>query len=109
MRLESGAKAWPLSAFQGRRVLNDQVGGVNVVLIGDAETRTVRAYERGDRLFRAAPGGGLRVTAREGDWQITEAGLLGPAGEGLARLPGHVAYWFAWAGYLGERSELFTE
>ena len=36
----------------------------------------------------------------EGDrsWKVTEAALLGPGGETLPRLPGHLAYWFAWVG-----------
>ena len=27
--------------------------------------------------------------------------LIGPDGEELTRLPGHIAYWFAWSNYLG--------
>ena len=27
---------------------------------------------------------------------MTEDALLGPEGETLARLPGHLAYWFGW-------------
>lgn len=29
-------------------------------------------------------------------WQATESGLIGPGGEKLSRLPGHMAYWFGW-------------
>ncbi|HMB48366.1 MAG TPA: DUF3179 domain-containing protein, partial [Afifellaceae bacterium] len=36
----AAAKAWPVSAFATRPVINDAVGSRNVVLIGDAETRT---------------------------------------------------------------------
>ena len=29
-------------------------------------------------------------------WQVTEEGLIGPEGEALPRLSGHMAYWFGW-------------
>ena len=29
--------------------------------------------------------------------------------ERLLRLPGHMAYWFAWEGYLGAESELYGD
>ena len=104
MRLEGGIKAWPLDAFDNGRVLNDKVGSVNVVLIGDAKTRTVRAYERQDYEFESE----LKTTDGK-TWALTENTLESSDGYKLKRLPGHIAYWFAWAGYLGERSELFEE
>jgi hypothetical protein len=100
------AKAWPLAAFAGGVVINDAVGSRPVVLIGDAETRSVRAYERGGRYFEAAAEDAL-LQGPGGLWQVTEAALLGPSGARLTRVPGHLAYWFAWDGYLGVQSELY--
>ena len=34
------------------------------------------------------------------DWQIREDALVGPDGARLPRLPGHIAYWFAWQGFI---------
>ena len=34
------------------------------------------------------------------DWQIGEDALLGPDGGRLPRLPGHIAYWFAWQSFI---------
>ena len=70
------------------------------MLVGEAETRTVRADRRGDRAFAegAAPG---TVSAGGVDRAVTEDALVAPDGTRLARLPGHVSYWFAWDGYLG--------
>jgi hypothetical protein len=99
------AKAWPLAAFARTPVINDRVGDLAVVLVGDPDGRTVRAYERGGRTFRAA-GAGLRDD-RGGDWQMSEAALTGPGGETLARVAGQVSYWFAWDGYLGDAAELY--
>lgn len=100
IRVPGGAKAWPLIDFIDGAVINDAVGLETVVLIGDAETRTVRAYRRGDREF-AGSGDPGRLVADGADWSVGEDALVGPDGTRLARLPGHVAYWFAWDGYLG--------
>ena len=104
IRLAGGAKAWPLAAFANEPVINDTVGLTNVVLIGDANTQTVRAYDRGERVFA---GDGAHLTGAGGAWQITEDALIGPKGEHLLRVPGHVSYWFAWDGYLGAESALY--
>ena len=98
VRAPGGTKAWPLAAFKGGAVINDTVGFLDVVVVGDAEGRTVRAYEaKGHRFFPGTRPDLLRTG--EGDWRITEDALLGPDGSSLPRLPGHLAYWFAWAGY----------
>jgi len=104
VRVVGGAKAWPLTAFANIAVINDRVGFSNVVLIGDSATRSVRAYERGDIVFS---GNYNQIKSPDGNWQLTEAALIGPNQEMLPRVPGHVAYWFAWDGYLGAASELY--
>ncbi len=106
MRTVGAAKAWPLDAFEGGRVINDEIGDRPIVLIGDRATRTVRAYYREALRFERA--GDLRqVKGPGGIWQVTEGALIGPAGERLPRAPGHVSYWFAWDGYLGVKSTLY--
>jgi hypothetical protein len=91
----AASKAWPIETFAGGAVINDRVGQRQVVLVGDAATRTVRAYDRGGRSFG-------------GYWQIGEEALTGPDGTKLPRVPGHIAYWFAWNGYLGAESEVYS-
>ncbi|MEP1442890.1 MAG: DUF3179 domain-containing protein [Hyphomicrobiales bacterium] len=100
------AKAWPVKAFSEKKIINDTMAGKNIVLVGDAATRTVRAYQRGDQTFNVASDDGF-LKSETGDWKISEDVLTGPNGEELARIPGHVAYWFAWDGYLGVESELY--
>jgi hypothetical protein len=101
------ARAWPVDVFKELRVLNDTFNGRGVVLIGDAATRTVVAYERGKIEFSA--GDNALVLKNGADvWTVTEEALVGPDGRSLARIPGHVAYWFAWDGYMGARSTLYT-
>jgi hypothetical protein len=99
LRADGHERAWPLADFAGGRVINSEVGALGVVLIGDAASRTVRAYESGDRGFAAGPEPRTLV-ADDQTWRIEEDALLGPDGARLARLPGHVAYWFAWQGFI---------
>ena len=103
----AASKAWPVSAFAGGKVINDEIGGRNIVLIGDEATRTVRAYERGDREFSVAADLSA-LNDGGGDWSVGEDALTGPGGEKLPRMPGHIAYWFAWDGYIGIDSELYA-
>jgi hypothetical protein len=99
LRADGHEQAWPLDEFTGGRVVNADVGELSVVLVGDAATRTVRAYESGGRDF--APGSEPTTLVADGqDWQIQENALLGPDGARLARLPGHIAYWFAWQDFM---------
>ena len=95
-------KAWPLADFEGGRILHDWAGDLELVLIGDAATRSVRAYESKGRTFAAKPDRPLELTAAGESWRITEEALVGPGGERLERLPGHIAYWFAWSGFTEE-------
>lgn len=102
------AKAWPVEAFDGGNVINDAIGNRNIVLIGDASTRTVRAYYRNDLTFQKVDGSSDQLLGPDGNWGIEEDHLEGPDGTLLARVAGHVAYWFAWDSYLGVKSELYT-
>ena len=102
----AAAKAWPLAAFEGGRVINDRIGQRDIVLIGDSATRSVRAYDRGGRTFEAT-GDASRLDGPGGQWTLAASALVGPDGTRLDRLPGHVAYWFAWEGYMGVESELY--
>jgi hypothetical protein len=99
LRADGRERAWPLDDFTGGRVINAELGDLPVVLVGDAATRTVRAYEAGGREFAA--GSELATLVADGqEWQIKEDALIGPDGVRLARLPGHIAYWFAWQGFI---------
>ncbi len=101
------AKAWPLAAFTKQPVINDAVGGRDIVLVGNATTRSVRAYDRKGLSFEASDRSEI-LKGPGGSWKVTEQALVGPKGEKLARVPGHISYWFAWDGYLGIDSDLYT-
>jgi hypothetical protein len=99
LRVGDHEQAWPLDDFVGGRVINGAVGDLPVVLVGDAQTLTVRAYESEGRDFTAGSEP-TRLVADGRDWRIEEDALIGPNGARLARLPGHLAYWFAWQGFV---------
>jgi hypothetical protein len=106
IRVFGVAKAWPLSAFEGGQMVNDTIGDLPLVLIGDQATRTVRAYERGDLEF--APVAGGKLSSGDGVvWELGEEAMVAADGSSLPRVAGHIAYWFAWNGYLGAQSELY--
>ncbi len=100
------AKAWPLSAFSGGAVINDNIGARQIVLIGDQATRSVRAYDRGSLAFEPSSDPAV-VNGPGGAWQVGEDFLTGPDGTRLPRLAGRLSYWFAWESYWGEKSELY--
>ena len=83
------AKAWPLEAFARRPVISDAVADVAVVVIGDADTRTARAYERGGLQFTRK--NGALVSGDGAIWTMGEEALVAPDGRSLPRVAGHVA------------------
>ncbi len=108
LRLTGVQKAWPLDVFRGGRVINDRVGVIDIVLIGDAATRSVRAYRSAGRRFTRRAGSLRKLDADGQVWAVGETQLSGPDGQTLPRLPGHLAYWFAWSGYL-QGAELYAD
>jgi len=105
VRQFGAARAWPLDAFEKTPVINDSIGDTPLLLVGDSETRSVRAYERGGRTFTPASG---KIRDQDGVyWQITESALIGPDDTRLPRVAGHISYWFAWDNYMGDAATVF--
>ena len=107
IRSVAASKAWPLSAFADEPIINDGVGAQSLVLLGDASTRTVRAYEReADEMFTRSSSGELSTIGQK--WEFGEDFLVSADGkQKRARLPGHISYWFAWENFMGVKSELY--
>jgi hypothetical protein len=105
IRRFAGARAWPLTAFAKKPVINDAVADFPVVLIGDPDGRTVRAYERGSLQFTGNPG--ALVSDDGAAWTMGEEALTSADGRSLARVAGQVSYWFAWDGYEGDVATLY--
>ena len=111
------AKAWPLAELVEQRVMNDDFGGEPVVLVAEegsvyVDARgpsagflrydaggAVRAYARGDVDFALGADDATLRDEEGGVWRIEEAALVGPTGERKPRIPGTLAYWFAWQAF----------
>ena len=105
LRVNGEAKAYPLEKLRAERLVNDTVGGLDIVLVVDPDSDAVRAYERRGLTFQP-PGEGALRTLRAGNgstWWVAEEGLA-PDGDGdlLARVPGHTAFWFGWYAFYPE-------
>lgn len=105
LRGAGAEKAWRLSQFEGGAVVNDMAGVIPVTLIGNATTLSVRAYRTDGRLFEKT-NDATRLLSEGEEWSVTESALASPGGTQFHRLPGHIAFWFAWEGYLGDAGEL---
>ena len=88
-----------------KALINDAVADFPVVLIGDPDGRTVRAYERDSLKFSGNPG--VLVSDDGAAWAMGEEALTSADGRSLASVPGQVSYWFAWDGCEGNVATLY--
>lgn len=105
----AAARAWPVEAFRETSVINDAVGALDIVLIGNPDTRTVRAYERdAGETFSLNASGQIEMNGEP--WEMNEAFLASADGsKKRSRVPGHISYWFSWDNYLGVRSSFYEK
>ena len=76
-------------------VYHDTLGGRDFVVLTD-QSGASRVYETGGRRFARWDAVSTAWDEDGGEWTVGEDGLAGPAGERLARLPAHRAFWFGW-------------
>jgi hypothetical protein len=96
--IDGQPKAYPLSLLAEERLINDTLAGLDLVVVFDEGGHGARAYARGGHTL-ALPSSKTTSTLTDATgttWQVTETALISPEGERLARLPGHMAYWFGW-------------
>jgi hypothetical protein len=114
VRLDGQAKAYPLELLLDEGVVNDAVGETEVVLIAQEDEVIVNAESLRAGEVTYSAGAEVRAYTRSGEkfspgmvkdevldsknqaWKITEEALIGPDGQRLERLGGHLAYWFGW-------------
>lgn len=101
------AKAYSVRDLQNARLINDTVGGLNVVVVASPESRAGRIFERGDLTFTTTDEDNpdLAPAAVVDDsgvrWTVTEEGLVADddASKRLPRVPSITSFWFGWFQY----------
>ena len=110
LQVENIPKAYPVAILIEEQVVNDTIGDTNVVLVAARDDITVssgpvttynaggevRAYNREDETFEPGPDPDTVLDSTGRSWQVTEEALVGPDGELVPRINGHLAYWFGW-------------
>ena len=104
VRIGEAAKAYPVTALQTDRVVNDVLGETNIVVLASELSQAAKAYERGDQEFSrlqddTSTGIPMKVVDRNGhEWNVTEEALVNAAdsSQTLARIPTHSSFWFGW-------------
>ena len=107
LAIGESAKAYAVQDLQDARLVNDTVGGMNVVVVASPESRAGRIYERGDLTFASADDDDpdLAPAALVDDtgvrWTVTEEALIADAdpAQRLPRIPSITSFWFGWFQY----------
>ena len=96
-------KAYPVLVLQQERVVNDVLGGTEVVVIGSSRSQAARAYERQGSLFSLGEDGAdtlptVLVDSDKVMWLVTEEYLINnnDPSQKLKRIPTHMSFWFGW-------------
>ena len=95
------ARAYRRSEVSLAGVVNDSVGGQDVVLVAlEGGRGAIRAYDGGDLNFEAS-GAGTLLDNNGQEWRILEDSLdnVEDPGRILSRLPSRDAYWFGWQAF----------
>ena len=109
--VEGRAKAYPFSELSRYSVINDEVGGVPLLVAFGSESRSAAVFSR------TVKGRTLTFETRRGDLTDTETGsvwsaLTGRALRGelagfrLSAIPSVTLFWFAWADFYPQTSVL---
>ncbi len=96
VRLGEALGVYPIALLAAEGLIEDTVGGLDLVIVATGNGLGGRAYEAGEVPFVAAdPVAGSLTDAEGGSWTVAEDALHGPGGATLPRLNGHNAFWFA--------------
>ena len=89
-------KAYPINVFADEPVINDEVDGCHIVVVGSNLFGEARVYERGGRTFSEDSDGSVR-DAGGALWVPGEEALAESDGDGaLARIPTVTSFWHGW-------------
>jgi hypothetical protein len=105
MLVQGVRKAYPISLLIEEEVTNDTIEDTDIVLVTrptperdffEPGGAVVRAYRSDGMTFEASGEDGVIFDSDGNAWTVTENALIGPDGEELRRMGGHLAFWFGW-------------
>ena len=107
---DDAAKAWLVGDVAEEGLVNDAVGELNVVLLGNGDTGSVEAFERRSFTFLeklAEDGQTTLVDSEGGRWVVGPESLVAVGGKGeMPRVSGRTGFWFAWRAFFPQ-TELY--
>ena len=105
VRMDGEAKAYPFDAMGQQAVINDEVGGVDIVVVWDRDSNIAIPFARevdGQTLtFDIDADGAWPIGFRDREtgtlWNVRGESVEGPlSGQRLTQIPAHNSMWFAW-------------
>jgi hypothetical protein len=106
IELDGDKKAYPVELLKQVRIVNDSVGGVELVVIGSALSSELRAYRTEGLTFTLSPDTPLSlpetlIDSNGSRWRVTLDALVSEdePDRMLARVPANVAFWLGWYGF----------
>lgn len=117
VNIDGSPKAYSVEALADVDLLNDALGGRDVLLFFESETRTALLYDRGvggETLTFRVEGepAGIQTVLIDDQTGSRWSAFSGRAIEGemegvvLRRIPSHLSFWFAWTDW-NPRTELY--
>ena len=117
VQLNDSYKAYSTTALGEHRIVNDMVGGEEILVLGSSTSQGARAYHRDGRSFELPPDNGdnhtgipsLIADTNGATWRVTEEFLINTTDQSqmLARIPTHMSFWFGWFQF-HQDTELYT-
>ena len=105
VRLDGEARAYPFDDMGRQAVINDDLGGVDIVVVWDRDSNIALPFARtvdGQSLtFDLEEDGAWPLGLRDREtgtlWNVEGVALEGPLrGQRLTQVPAHNSFWFAW-------------
>lgn len=101
VRMNGERKAYPWSAIEKERLIQDTVGGEPIVILHDEDSGSSKGFKRmldGQVLNFRLEDGALRDTATDSEWNFDGEAISGEwQGQTLEPIVLEGGYWFSWA------------
>ncbi len=109
LHFESSAKAYQVTTLAEKVVVNDTVGGQDVVIITGLGSGGASAFERDGLTFSVADGADEIIDSDGTRWRVTGDALVTVDGtRTLDRLPSRELFWLGWSAFF-PLTELYGE